>query len=233
MKLNCDNEVEMKQIVIVEDDINLSRGLVLALKSDTIQLVQCYDVKTAKAQIACGMTSLVILDINLPDGSGFEILELIKSNAPHIPVILLSANDMDADIIMGLEKGADDYITKPFNLDILRARVNTQLNRLPAKTPNILEFDDYRFDFDKMIFTKRHIQIELSKIEQRLLRVLVENKGLTLRRELLIEKVWQTEGNWIEESTLSVTVKRLRDKLDAANYIKTVYGIGYTWVTNI
>jgi DNA-binding response OmpR family regulator len=223
----------MKQIVIVEDDINLSRGLVLALKSDAIQLVQCYDVKTAKAQIACGMTSLVILDINLPDGSGFEILELIKNNDPHTPVILLSANDMDADIIMGLEKGADDYITKPFNLNILRARVNTQLNRLTAKTSNVLEFDDYRFDFDKMIFTKGLIQIELSKIEQRLLRVLVENKGLTLRRDLLIEKVWQTEGNWIEESTLSVTVKRLRDKLDAANYIKTIYGIGYTWVTKI
>lgn len=223
----------MKQIVIVEDDINLSRGLVLALKSDAIQLVQCYDVKTAKTQIACGMTSLVILDINLPDGSGFEILELIKNNDPHTPVILLSANDMDADIIMGLEKGADDYITKPFNLNILRARVNTQLNRLTAKTSNVLEFDDYRFDFDKMIFTKGLIQIELSKIEQRLLRVLVENKGLTLRRDLLIEKVWQTEGNWIEESTLSVTVKRLRDKLDAANYIKTIYGIGYTWVTKI
>ncbi|OJV62981.1 MAG: DNA-binding response regulator [Clostridiales bacterium 38-18] len=223
----------MKQIVIVEDDINLSRGLVLALKSDAVQLVQCHDVKAAKAQLACGMTSLVLLDINLPDGSGFEILELIKRNEPHIPVILLSANDMDADIINGLEKGADDYITKPFNLDILRARVNTQLNRLQTKSAHALEIEDYRFDFERMQFSKGPIQIELSKIEQRLLRALVENRGLTLRRDLLVERVWQTEGNWIEESTLSVTVKRLRDKLDAADYIKTVYGIGYTWVTKI
>ena len=115
----------MEQLLIVEDDIGLNQGLCKALKADARQIISCQDLKTAKEQLLCGGVSLILLDINLPDGSGLELLREVKENMPGVPVILLTANDTDLDIVDGLERGADDYITKPFSLSVLRARVNT------------------------------------------------------------------------------------------------------------
>ena len=115
----------MEQLLIVEDDIGLNQGLCKALKADDRQIISCHDLKAAREQLLCGSVSLVLLDINLPDGSGFELLREIKEKHARIPVILLTANDTDLDIVDGLERGADDYITKPFSLSVLRARVNT------------------------------------------------------------------------------------------------------------
>ena len=117
----------MEQLLIVEDDIGLNQGLCKALKADARQIISCQDLKTAKEQLLCGSVSLILLDINLPDGSGLELLREVKENLPGVPVILLTANDTDLDIVDGLERGADDYITKPFSLSVLRARVNTCL----------------------------------------------------------------------------------------------------------
>ena len=119
----------MEQLLIVEDDIGLNQGLCKALKADARQIISCQDLKTAKEQLLCGGVSLILLDINLPDGSGLELLREVKENMPGVPVILLTANDTDLDIVDGLERGADDYITKPFSLSVLRARVNTQLRK--------------------------------------------------------------------------------------------------------
>lgn len=220
----------MKQILIVEDDRDLSRGLSLALKSRELQIVPCFNLKSAREQLACGMTDLVLLDIALPDGSGLELLREIKSGNQYIPVIILTANDTETDVVMGLEHGADDYITKPFSLEILRARVRAQLRRLSDNDQKPIIIDSYRFDFDKMEFLKAGTMVELSKTEQKLLRLLVANRGMTISREALMERIWTDAGNYVDENTLSVTVKRLRDKLDAAQYIKTVYGLGYVWV---
>ena len=126
----------MEQLLIVEDDIGLNRGLCKALKEDARQIISCQDLKTAKEQLLCGGVSLILLDINLPDGSGLELLREIKENMPGIPVILLTANDTDLDIVDGLERGADDYITKPFSLSVLRARVNTQLRKQASSHKN-------------------------------------------------------------------------------------------------
>lgn len=115
----------MEQILIIEDDTGLNQGLCRALKSENRQVVSCLNLKTAREQLACGSVSLVLLDINLPDGSGLDFLQELKAAAPVRPVILLTANDTDMDIVVGLEQGADDYITKPFSLSVLRARVNT------------------------------------------------------------------------------------------------------------
>jgi len=119
----------LEQILIVEDDSTLNSGLCQALKDAGRQIVSCESIKEAGEQLALGVVTLVILDINLPDGSGLELLKEIKCSSPNLPVILLAANDTDKDIVTGLEQGADDYITKPFSLAVLRARVNTQLRK--------------------------------------------------------------------------------------------------------
>lgn len=220
----------MEQILIIEDDTGLNQGLCRALKSENRQVVSCLNLKTAREQLACGSVSLVLLDINLPDGSGLVFLQELKAAAPVRPVILLTANDTDMDIVVGLEQGADDYITKPFSLSVLRARVNTQLRKnavsVPAKT---FQIDRFVFDFDQMQFSADGANVELSKTEQKLLRLLVENQGNAMSRGDLIDRIWTDGAEYVDENALSVTVKRLRDKLGAQNYIQTVYGIGYMW----
>ena len=170
---------------------------------------------------------LLIFDINLPDGSGLELLRTLRQNGSFTPAILLTANDLELDEVTGLEAGADDYITKPFSLAVLRARVNAQLRRSAPVKPDRIELNGFIFDFAQLEFSKDGTIIDLSKTEQRLLRLLVENRGRTLPRELLLEKVWDG-GEFVDENALSVAVRRLRIKLGDAP-IKTVYGVGYTW----
>ena len=222
----------MEQILIIEDDIALNKGLCKALTTDSRQLISCTDIRAAREQILCSMPSLILLDINLPDGSGLDFLKEIKKGSDSIPVILLTANDTDLDIVNGLELGADDYITKPFSLAVLRARVNTQLRKKPSATvPNsVIIIGDYSFNFSTMEFSVRNKKVELSKTEQKLLRLLIENRGTVMSRSALVDRIWTDGAEYVEENALSVTVKRLRDKLEAHQYIKTIYGIGYSWV---
>ncbi len=221
----------MINILIIEDDFTLSNGIRLALKSDDYIIEQAYDIKTAYEKINCNPFDLIILDINLPDGNGLELLAKIKKYF-QVPVIILTANNLEIDIVTGLEMGADDYITKPFSLMVLRARVNTQLRKTVSKT-FCVQIESYLFNFDAMEFKKNNSIIELSKTEQKLLRLLVENRGNTLTRDYLVDRIWTDGAEYVDENALSVTVKRLRDKLEDTpskpTYIKTVYGIGYTW----
>ena len=221
------------QIVIVEDDIDLAKGLCKALKDDDRSIVSCEDLKSARDQIFLSNPALIILDINLPDGNGLDLVKEIREKNLSVPVILLSANDTDSDIVRGLELGADDYVTKPFSLRVLRARVDTQLRKHESDTTgNVIKIDKYDFDFDRMMFTVSGEEVNLSKIEQRLLKMLVGNRGITLSRDKLVDRLWTDGAEYVDENALSVTVKRLRDKLDAKDYIKTVYGLGYTWVNS-
>ena len=220
----------MEQILIVEDDISLNQGLCRALKSENRQIISCMNLKSTREQLLCGSVSLVLLDINLPDGNGLDFLSELKITDPLCPVILLTANDTDMDIVTGLEQGADDYITKPFSLSGLRARVNTQLRKQATSVHTALfQMDGFVFDFDQMQFRVNGTAIELSKTEQKLLRLLVENHGKPMSRSVLIDRIWTDGAEYVDENALSVTVKRLRDKLGAHDYIQTVYGIGYIW----
>lgn len=222
----------MHKILIIEDDKALSNGIALALQSIDIEIVQSGSLKAAKVQLLATDFSLLILDINLPDGNGLDLLCEVKSNS-SIPVIMLTANDMETDIVAGLEMGADDYITKPFSLAVLRARVNTQLRKHEAARVGRFEQDDFVFDFEQMEYFKSGKAIELSKTEQKLLKILTDNKGTTLKRSILVDRIWTDGAEYVDENALSVTLKRLRDKLEDTptkpQYIKTVYGIGYTW----
>lgn len=218
----------MKKLLLLEDDTALGRGICLALQSAELQLTLCASLAQAREALGKGRFDLLLLDVNLPDGSGLELLKKVRG---QVPVILLTANDLETDIVTGLESGAEDYITKPFSLAVLRARVNAQLRR--GKRDARMEVGPFVFDFDRMEFRKGGKALELSKTEQKLLRLLVENRGQTLARGTLVDRIWTDGAEYVDENALSVTVKRLRGKLEenpsAPQYLKTVYGIGYTW----
>ncbi len=222
----------MRRLLIVEDDRDLNRGLQMALQNQELEIATCFTLRQARQLLAKETFALILLDINLPDGSGLELLRELRSNCA-VPVILLTANDTELDVVTGLEHGADDYITKPFSLAILRARVHAQLRRADAvqkaQPGCAVQLGPFRFDFEQMEFYHDGMAVELSKTEQKLLRLLVENRGVTLSRAQLIDRIWTDGADYVDENALSVTVKRLRDKLQAVDYIKTVYGIGYVW----
>lgn len=215
------------KFLIVEDDTALNNGIALSLTGGNA--IQSYSIADAEKNFDESI-DLIILDINLPDGNGVDFCRKIRKTS-QVPIIFLTANDMEIDIVTGLESGADDYITKPFSLAVLRARINTVLRR---KQPvcNKYEDDSFSFDFENMSFFAHGKPVELSKTEQKLLKVFVFNRGITLSRDTLIDKVWGTGAEFVEENALSVTVKRLRQKLPGIP-LKTVYGIGYVWEKQI
>ena len=222
----------MQKILLIEDDITLGNGIRLALQNTFLQIILCHTLTEGRNVLDRESFDLLILDINLPDGSGLDLLNEVRKIST-VPIILLTANDMEMDIVTGLESGADDYITKPFSLAVLRARVNAQLRRSISAKSTCTEIDGFQFDFDRMEFRKDGQLVELSKTEQKLLRILVENRGQTLPRAVLVDRIWTDGADYVDENALSVTVKRLRDKLEdspsSPKYLKTVYGIGYTW----
>ena len=223
----------MKHIFLLEDDETLRRGIVMALTGPEASVTCRSTLAQAREALSEENFDLLILDINLPDGSGLDLLRQVRWEGSATPVILLTANDLELDEVTGLEAGADDYITKPFYLAVLRARVNAQLRRGAPTVSRALSIGPFTFDFDRMDFRRDGAAVELSKTEQRLLRVLVENRGHAVSRATLVDRVWTDGAEFVEENALSVTVKRLRSKLEAdpakPDYLKTVYGIGYTW----
>lgn len=226
----------MQQIFLLEDDAALGRGISMALCGAEQAVVLADSIVQARQTLAKTQFDLLILDINLPDGSGLDLLRALRSQGNTTPTILLTANDLEMDEVTGLEAGADDYITKPFSLAVLRARVQAQLRRRSVQPSSQMEIGPFLFDFDRMIFRRDGLPVELSKTEQKLLRVLVDNRGHAVPRIILVDRVWTDGAEFVEENALSVTVKRLRAKLEKdpakPEYLKTVYGIGYTWAVN-
>lgn len=228
-------EEKIMHLLITEDDTALAQGLQRALQEKNRQVLCCKNIQETRQHLHQNQTDLLILDVNLPDGSGFDLLQEIRRTS-DLPVILLTANDLEMDIVNGLEQGANDYITKPFSLAVLRARVNTQLrNRTAqmqkesAKNTQIWEGNIWQFDFTNMRFTVSGQEVELSKTEQKLLALLVQHAGMTVPRETLMDRIWTDGAVYVDENALSVAIKRLRDKLQAKEQIRTVYGIGYVW----
>ncbi len=225
----------MNKIMIVEDDRKLNDGIVLALRENCNAFLQCRTLAEARNLLTQEEIALVLLDVNLPDGNGIDFVREVRAYSP-VPILLITVNNMELDIVTGLEAGANDYITKPFSLMVLRARVAVWL-RAGSVQPDRFSMGPFDFDFRKMEFRREGRLVELSRTEQRLLRVLCENQGVTVKRSALIDSVWQGDGEYVDEHALTVTIKRLRDKLekDCANpdYIRTVYGIGYTWAVDL
>ena len=220
----------MKKIAIIEDDPGLNAGIALALKSQQFQFSQYYSLEEAKEVLKPPFPDLILLDINLPDGNGLDFLQKIRSRA-CVPVIIITANDQEMSQVTGLELGADDYIVKPFSLMVLRARISNALRK--SGSALTFSYGDFLFDFENMQFYRKGQRLELSKTEQQLLRLLVEHRGMVVSREFLTDRIWTDGAEYVDENALSVTIKRLRHKLEeqpsAPRYIHTVYRQGYIW----
>jgi DNA-binding response OmpR family regulator len=243
-------------ILIAEDDPALGKGIAMALQTSDRMIRVCSSVKGIWEGVL-GVSSkgidLLILDIGLPDGSGLELCRKLRGEGYLFPVLMLTANDTEMDMVLGLESGADDYVTKPFSLAVLRARVDALLRRQVYQTeeksrewshqdvaaektetkPRTERDIVFRFDFDKLQFWRGNTAVDLSKTEIKLLQLLWTNKGHVLSREKLMNGIWPDGTQYVEENALSVAVRRLRSKLEedpsAPQYIKTIHGLGYMW----
>ena len=226
----------MKYILILEDDADLAAGMEMALMSDDFSFTICSTIKEAEEKIRQQTFDLLILDVNLPDGSGFELCRKIRKSS-KVSIILLTARDMELDIVRGLECGADDYITKPFSTMVLRARIRALLRRTAPEQETDYAQGPFRFQFATMEFLKNGIPVDLSRTEQRILYLLVFHPGQILTRERLMEWVWPDGTEYVEDNALSVGIRRLRDKLEdnpsKPEHIKTVYGKGYQWENSL
>ena len=226
----------MRRIFFVEDDLNLITGLSFALKKQGYELVIARTSAEAERLWQEGNYDLVILDISLPDGSGFDLCERIRSTS-KVPIMFLTAADEETDIIMGLDIGGDDYITKPFKLAVFLSRINAILRRSEnfnqAKTE--LYSNGIRVQLLKGEVYKQGIPIELTASEYKLLCLFMENPDIVLSPEQILSKLWDCDVNYIDNNTLTVYIRRLRTKIEdnpaLPKNIVTVRRMGYKWNT--
>lgn len=219
----------MNNILLIEDDRPLNKAISVYFKKEKFYVLSCFSGQEALDILSQNNLDLIILDINLPDLSGFDLIEQIKIINSNIPILILSACDLDSDILHGFNLGAEDYVTKPFNIEILHKKINVILKR---NTKNTFYKDDHLF-FDKntskLVIDNK--EIKLTPLEFKLLSLFLENQNQILLKERIIEKIWDVNENYVDEHTLLVNISRLRNKIedDKHHYIKTVYGLGYRW----
>ncbi len=222
----------MKEILIVEDDMTLNEGIAIGLGTREYHFTGCSTLKEAYQAIDAREFQLVILDLNLPDGSGYDFLKEYRKRTDS-PVLMLTANDLEMNEVIGFRLGVNDYVTKPFSLTVLRMRIENLLRLYSRQGGERFEDERYCFDFSKVRYEKDGHEVILSSTEQKLLQLLIENRGNTVKRDLLIERLWTDGTEFVDENALSVAVSRLRAKLEDDSshpvHIRTVYGVGYVW----
>ena len=219
----------MYNILLIEDDRPLNKAISVYFKKEKFYVLSSFSGQEALDILFQNNLDLIILDINLPDLSGFDLIEQIKIINSNIPILILSACDFDSAILHGFNLGAEDYVTKPFNIEILHKKINVILKR---NTKNTFYKDDHLF-FDKntskLVIDNK--EIKLTPLEFKLLSLFLENQNQIILKETIIEKIWDSNENYVDEHTLLVNISRLRNKIedDKHHYIKTVYGLGYRW----
>lgn len=213
----------MAKILLVEDDEAIREGLIFSFGQSEHELLTAKNIKEAKAIALSERLGLVLLDVSLPDGNGFDFYQSFLQEL-SVAVIFLTAKDEENDIVNGLELGAEDYITKPFSIKELMARVNRVLRR--QKKSNIFEVEDILFDMDKMEIQRSGELLVFSRLEMKILLLLFENRNRVVSRNAVIECIWNATGNDVYDHTVTVYIKRIREKL-GTNVIRTVKGIGY------
>lgn len=210
------------KVLLVEDNLSIAKGLIYAFKQNEYEVSHAQNIKEAENMLKAEKYSIIILDIMLPDGNGFELYEKIKQDY-FTPCIFLTARDDEDDIVKGIELGAEDYVTKPFSTRELIARMNKIL--LKGKN-NKIKVKDITLDLDKLVVYKNDQIINLTALEIKLLTLLFTNIGKVIKREYIIEKIWDWTRNDVNDNTVSVYIKRIREKLDS-DIIVTIKGIGY------
>lgn len=222
--------MEAKRILIIEDDIDLREGLHFSFSGDGYDVFDAGTKKEGLKEIKKGSYDFVLLDCNLPDGSGFELCKEVREFS-NIPMIMLTARDTEMDEIKALELGVNDFLSKPFSLGVLKARVKRIWNE--KAEPEKLISGIITIDKNTCRVYKNKEEIFLSKLEYRLLLYFLENKNHVLSKEQIVSQLWDTEGKYVDNNTVSVNISRLRTKIekDASKpeLIKTIHGIGYIW----
>lgn len=221
-----------QMILIVEDDELLNRGLQHCLNDEGLDAEGAYNMLQAKQMASSNDYDLVILDVNLPDGSGFTLFEMIRNTLPEVPIIFLTARDLEKDALRGFDLGADDYVTKPFNINILKKKIIAILKRYQKVKDNVYEAKEIRVDFDKREVYKNMKKINLTPTEYKILELFIKMKNKVITKEMIIELLYSQEGDYIEEHALAVYISRLRGKIEKedSRFIKTIYGMGYMWI---
>lgn len=219
------------QIFVLEDDAAIAMGLTYALQQEGYGTTHCKTVQEALKTIEQEIFSLYILDLTLPDGSGYDVCKAIKKKG-DLPVIFLTAYDEEVNVIMGFEMGADDYISKPFRVRELMARIKSVLRRYTKETSNgAIRLKDLQIRTAEAKVYRGTTEIPLTALEYRLLLILLNHRGQVLSRTQLLENIWDVAGDFVEDNTLTVYIKRLRNKIEETSgqteYIKTVRGMGY------
>lgn len=219
----------MADIFLLEDDKILSKGISIALEKDRHTVTAVYGYMEALQKYQSPKYDLFLLDINLPDGSGMEFCKKIRETA-ETPVLFLTANDTEQDMLEGFGIGCDDYIPKPFSIEVLRKKVQAILRRTIGDTARI-RYKNLEVDTDKCLVLMNGEEVHLTSTEYKLLCCLIENKGRIVTKAMLLEQLWDIDGNFVDENTVRVNIKRLRQKLndDKQEYIVTVFGMGYTF----
>lgn len=220
----------MGKILIVEDDESIRLGLKYYLEQESFETVLAANKKEAQEKFSSDIT-LVLLDINLPDGNGFEILKDFKKEK-DIPIIFLTANDLEVSIVMGLDMGADDYITKPFKARELVSRIKSVLRRTSNQSESsIITIHDITIDLKQAKVFKKGIDVMLTALEYKILLVLALNPGTVFSREKILADIWDVNEDYVNDNTLTVYIKRIREKIEdnvcEPKIIETVRGIGY------
>lgn len=218
-------------IFLLEDDEAIGIGLTYSLENEGYNVTLAKSVKEAEKIINEKEFSLYILDLTLPDGSGYDVCKRIKAKG-DLPVIFLTAYDDEVNVIMGFELGADDYISKPFRVKELMLRIKSVMRRYSNETSDgIIKINNLKINTNEAKVYKNNEEIILTAMEYRLLLILLSNRGKVLSRTALLENIWDVAGDFVEDNTLTVYIKRLRDKIEEdpakPEFIKTVRGLGY------
>ena len=223
----------MKRILLVEDDALLNKTLAYNLTADGWEITPALNARTAASLLAGTEYDLVLLDINLPDGNGYDLCKLVKPEHPDTVVIFLTANDQERDQLRGYEAGAVDYITKPFSIEALQRKIRAMFAMLEHHKPAKDLYDDGRLflDFSEQSATLNGKPVTLSPMEYKMLYLFCKNPRQVLTRQRLLERLWDVDEKFVDEHTLTTSISRIRGKIEAEGdtYIKTIYGIGYQW----
>lgn len=221
------------RILVVEDNHLLNNTLCYNLNTMGYTVDAALSKQAASNFIEKQDYDLIVLDVNLPDGNGFDFCREAKERHPDTAVIFLTANDMESDMLKGYELGADDYVTKPFHMSVFQKKLAALLGRIARQSGSDCYDDGILFiDFSGMTAVISGESITFTPLEYRLLKVLTKNPKVVLTRQILLEKLWDIDGNFVDEHALTAAVSRVRNKIEAGDrqYIKTVYGMGYMWV---
>lgn len=219
------------KLFVLEDDAAIGMGLSYSLKNEGYDVTVAKNVKSAYEILNKETFSLYILDLTLPDGSGYDVCREIKKSG-DFPVIFLTAYDDEVNVVMGLELGADDYISKPFRVKELLARIKSVLRRYSKDSPDgIVSVGSIKVNTNEAKIYKNGTEVILTAMEYRLLLIFINNRGMVLSRQSLLEDIWDVGGDFVNDNTLTVYIKRLRDKIEEdpakPQIIKTVRGLGY------